>query len=491
MFKKFLYLSTIRILIKKFCSIHYFLMVTLLSILTLVMIFIGVINYWQVYRQSSRILDAELATSASVLNTILENNLDIANYHDEFTYQVLDPRTEQILFKSEDAPNHPLAKFGQEEDGHHSYFDNNDNNTAWRTFFLATPKKHLKIIVAMKRDLSLQFRMGLFLHDMQMLVLIYIIMSFLILFVIQKGLKALNHTVTEISKRDGENLRPIDIERVPLELQPLIKEINRLFLRVDQTMTREKRFTADAAHELRTPLAALKTQVEVAKKELDESKRLQILNNIILGTNRCAHVVDQLLTLSRLEPEAIAISSFDKINLTELTQELATELIPAILEKNLELELTAPEKPIFILGKAAAIGILIRNLVNNSMNYTPSPGVIFINLCELELPDEPLSQDQNQDDPNIPAGFLPQKPLKKIQLQVSDTGPGVPRELQDRIFDRFFRELGNKQPGSGLGLSIVMQVVRLHRASIQARTPRSGKGLEVSVLFPDLTQGSN
>jgi two-component system sensor histidine kinase QseC len=458
MLTQIFHLSSIRNLIKKFCSIHYFLMITLLSILTLVMVFIGVINYWQVYRQSTHILDQELATSASVLNTILENHLDVANYHDAFIYQILNAKTHQILLKSPDAPDHPIS---EGELGRHTYFYKEDS---WRSFAMINVKENLKVIVAIKRDASLQFRMNLFIHDIQMLILIYIIMSFLILFVIQKGLKALNHTVAEIAKRDGENLRAIEVEKVPMELQPLIKEINRLFSRVDQTMSREKRFTADAAHELRTPLAALKTQVEVAKKELDENKRIQILNKIIQGTNRCTHVVEQLLTLSRLEPEAIALSSFDRINLTELAQELASELTPEILDKNLEFELIAPEKPIFIMGKAAAIGILIRNLISNSMNYTPEHGGIFLSLSKVEDPD------------------------KKIKLTVSDTGPGVPQELQERIFDRFFRELGNKQPGSGLGLSIVMQVVRLHRATIQANTPESGAGLEITVLFPDLAQ---
>jgi two-component system sensor histidine kinase QseC len=469
-----IHISSIKNLIKKFCSIHYFLMITLISILTLVMIFIGTINYWQVYRQSTHIFDTELATSASVLNTILENHLDIINYHDDFLYQVLDAKTEKIILKSPDAPKHPIT---HKESGFDTYTYQDDS---WRSFILSNPKQNIKIIVAMKMDYSFKFRMNLFIHDLQMLALIYIIISLLILWVVQKGLKALNHTVKEISKRDGENLQAIDLEKVPLELQPLIKELNHLFSRVDQSISREKRFTADAAHELRTPLAALKTQVEIAKKELDETKRIQILNNIIHGTNRCAHVVEQLLTLSRLEPEAIAISSFDKINLTELTQDLVADLIPAILEKNIEFELICEEEPIFMMGKAPAIEILIRNLVNNAMNYTPEHGAISITLSKI--PDSAEASDMNKKSPPPAAA----QGRKKVCLKVSDTGPGVPKELQERIFDRFFRELGNKQPGSGLGLSIVMQVVRLHRASIQARTPDSGKGLEVTVLFPDL-----
>jgi two-component system sensor histidine kinase QseC len=482
MIHRIIHFSSIKNLVRKFCSIHYFLMITLISILTLVMIFIGMMNYWQVYRQSTHIYDTELAASASVLNTIMENHLDIVNYHDDFLYQVLDNKTEKIILKSPDAPNRPIT---HKASGFDTYTYEDDS---WRSFILSNPKQNIKIIVAMKMDYSFKFRMNLFIHDLQMLALIYIIISLLILWVVQKGLKALNHTVNEISKRDGENLQAINLEKVPLELQPLIKELNYLFSRVDQSISREKRFTADAAHELRTPLAALKTQVEVAKKELDETKRIQILNNIIHGTNRCTHVVEQLLTLSRLEPEAIAISSFERINLTAITQDLMGDLIPAILEKNIEFELIGAETPLFIMGKAPAIEILIRNLVSNAMNYTPEHGLISVSLCEISDSEaEKIIQEQQEKKQEKKAlASKNQNQNKRVCLKVCDNGPGVPKELQERIFDRFFRELGNKQPGSGLGLSIVMQVVRLHRATIQARTPISGKGLEIIVIFPDL-----
>lgn len=432
-------------------------MITLLSILTLVMVFIGIINYWQVYRESSHIFDTELAASASVLNTIVENRLKIESYHDDFLYQVWSTRTGKILLKSDDAPSYPVT---EKESGYDTY---TQQDQAWRAFSLSNPKENIRVIVAMKKDVSFQFQMNVFIHDIQMLILIYILLSVAIFLVIQKGLKALNHTVSEISKRNGENLQAINLDRVPLELRPLIQEINRLFTRVEQSFAREKRFTGDAAHELRTPLAALKTQVEIAKREQDETKRLRILNNIIEGTNRCTHVVEQLLVLSRLEPEALALAKLDKVNLSEVAETLVTDMIEPAIEKNLELELILPDSPIFVMGKAPALGILLRNLISNAINYTPEFGNISVVLSKVE-----------------------EDSIRKICLQVIDNGPGVPEELQGRIFDRFFRQLGNKQPGSGLGLSIVMQVVHLHHGTIQAKTPESGKGLEIKVLFPDL-----
>jgi two-component system sensor histidine kinase QseC len=435
-----------------FCFTH-ILTITLLSILTLVMIFIGIINYWQVYRESARLFDTELAASASVLNTIVENKLTIDTYHDEFLFQVFNVRTGQILFKSDDAPIEPIT---EKDRGYDTY---KNHTQSWRTFSLFNPKENIRIIVAMKKDFSFEFQMDVFIHDLQTLVLVYLMIGIAIYLVIQKGLKALNHTVNEISKRNGENLSAIDIGKVPLELRPVIQEINRLFSRVDESFAREKRFTADAAHELRTPLAALKTQVEIAKKELDKTKRIEILNKIIEGTNRCSHVVDQLLALSRLEPEALALSKLDSIDLVAIAESLIVNIIPLAIEKDIELELIAPSHPVFIMGKVPAIEILLRNLIANSINYTPHGGQIQVI----------VSQQQEDSD---------------IVLQVIDNGIGVPEEFHERIFDRFFRQLGNKQPGSGLGLSIVTQVVRLHHGRIRAKTPANGKGLEIEVTFP-------
>jgi two-component system sensor histidine kinase QseC len=452
-FFSFFCFTHIRTFIKKFWSIHYFLTITLLSILTLVMIFIGIINYWQVYRESARLFDTELAASASVLNTIVENKLTIDTYHDEFLFQVFNVRTGQILFKSDDAPIEPIT---EKDRGYDTY---KNHTQSWRTFSLFNPKENIRIIVAMKKDFSFEFQMDVFIHDLQTLVLVYLMIGIAIYLVIQKGLKALNHTVNEISKRNGENLSAIDIGKVPLELRPVIQEINRLFSRVDESFAREKRFTADAAHELRTPLAALKTQVEIAKKELDKTKRIEILNKIIEGTNRCSHVVDQLLALSRLEPEALALSKLDSIDLVAIAESLIVNIIPLAIEKDIELELIAPSHPVFIMGKVPAIEILLRNLIANSINYTPHGGQIQVI----------VSQQQEDSD---------------IVLQVIDNGIGVPEEFHERIFDRFFRQLGNKQPGSGLGLSIVTQVVRLHHGRIRAKTPANGKGLEIEVTFP-------
>ncbi len=455
MMRMMLFSPTIRNIVKKFWSIHYFLVITLLSILTLVMVFIGIINYWQVYRESSHLFDIELAASASVLNTIVENHLPIDNYHDDFLFQVLDTQSGKFLFKSDDAPAYPVTK---NQKGYGVYWD---KNQSWRTFTLNNLKENIRVTVGIKEDVSFKFQMDVFIHDLEMLVLMYLLIGVAIFFTIQKGLKGLIHTANEISQRSGENLKAINLDRVPLELKPIIQEINRLFMRVDQSIAREKRFTADAAHELRTPLAALKTQVEIAKRELDESTRIQILNKIIEGTNRCTHVIEQLLVLSRLEPEALAMAKLDRVNLSEIAENLVSLMIPLAIEKNIELELIHPNQPIFMMGKSAALEILFRNLIANAIHYIPEGGHISVQLSEIH-----------------------DGASKAVCLQVIDDGPGVPKELQERIFDRFFRQLGNTQSGSGLGLSIVRQVIQLHHGSIEAKTPESGKGLEIRALFP-------
>ena len=218
----------------------------------------------------------------------------------------------------------------------------------------------------------------------------------------------------------------------------------------------KKKFTADAAHELKTPLAALKIQVEVVIRETDGKKRALIFDKIIVGSNRCAHIVNQLLTLSRLEPEAKLINT-EKINLNAVCRQMVALLASDALAKDIDIEFSAAKNDIFLAGNTTSMEILLRNLINNAIHYHQGGGKIKVALSERH---------------------------HKILLQVIDDGPGVPIDQQKRIFDRFYRQVGQQVEGSGLGLSIVSHIVRLHGGGmIQAKTPNNGKGLEMRVVF--------
>lgn len=467
-----------------FSSVHRFLVFSMLSILTIVMLLLSVLNYWQITSQNKRLIDSQLINSAQVLQALLSLPIEPSNHHllsellrqssqqtiaelektkydstaalfqqyqNQVSFQVWDTQKNILLLKSSNAPDWKLAK--NDQGFEHA---SGAKGASWYTYSLANSEKKTLIIIAMRDTFRANITLALFFHDLSILMIVYILIAVSILWSIQYALQPLKDITNALKKRDPSGLYPIDIQTTPEEILPLVQEINRLFERVSETMRREKAFTADAAHELRTPLAALKTQVQVAIREKNDEQRQKILKNIIASGNRCAHVIDQLLTLSRLAPET-QVTYKDPVLLNEITEQLVAELAPLAIQKNIDIELQSPAKPLSILGNKVSLGILLRNLIANAIIYTPEGG--HVNVL--------LSEQKNQ-----------------VILQVIDTGPGIPEELYSRIFDRFYRQLGNKAEGSGLGLSIVKEIVEQHHGKIEPKKPKSGIGLEMRVSFP-------
>ncbi len=487
--KKFKFSSKSRDLLKfrlarYFSSVHRFLVISMLSILTLVMLLLALLNYWQIESQDKRLFDSQLINSAQVLQALMSLEIQQHDHHqlsellrqstektiaqlektrydaaanlfeqyqDQVAFQVWDTQKNTLLLKSSNAPDWVLSKAT-----HGFEYSTGLKGETWHSYSLPDPEKNTLIIIAMRDTFSSGINLAIFLHDFTILMIVYILIAISILWAIQYAMQPLKAITLALKERDPAGLHPIDIKLAPEEIRPLVKEINRLFSRVSETMRREKSFTADAAHELRTPLAALKTQVQVAIREKNDEQRQKILKNIIASGNRCAHVVEQLLTLSRLAPEARAAYK-DPVILNEISEQLVAELAPLAIQKNIEIELHCPETPLSILGNKISMGILLRNLIANAIIYTPEGGNVNVLLSEQK---------------------------DHIILQVIDTGPGIPPELHARVFDRFYRQLGNKAEGSGLGLSIVKEIVDHHHGQIEPRTPKSGIGLEMRVSFP-------
>ncbi|HLF67355.1 MAG TPA: ATP-binding protein, partial [Gammaproteobacteria bacterium] len=278
----------------------------------------------------------------------------------------------------------------------------------------------------------------------------------LIWIIVGSGLDSIKRVADEISHRAPTHLNPVDIKAIPKEIQPLIDELNRLFSELHEAFEREKRFAADAAHELKTPLAALRAQTQVAMRAHSDGQRLEALQKLITGVDRSAHVVQQLLTMSRMVPEA-TLPDFSQVNLRKIAAEVIAEIAPKALEKNTEIELVIPKFKPLIKGSPMALNILIRNLIDNAVRYTPYGSKIQVSLLSYR---------------------------NKTQLIVADDGPGIPEELRQRVFERFFRVIGNRAQGSGLGLGIVKQIADLHHATVQLDVPEWGKGLEVVISFP-------
>ena len=319
----------------------------------------------------------------------------------------------------------------------------------------------LTIMVAERSDFRQALENQLTQDSIFIMLLTYPFLGVMIWIIVGRGLGILRKVAREVSQRKANYLEPVNVDVVPTEIEPLVRELNHLFARLKEAFEREKRFAADAAHELRTPLAAISSQVQVALRA-EHAEAKDAMEKVLKGVDRSTHVVQQLLTMSRMVPDA-NLEEPQPVDMQKLASEIIMSLVPLAIEKDIEVGLEASENDdLQVLGNGTSIGILIRNLVDNAIRYTPEGGEVTVK----------IQRD---------------KANKQIILRVVDTGPGIPEELRDRVFERFFRVVGTNTKGSGLGLSIVAQIVRLHKATLELHTPENGKGLEIRVLFAMLT----
>ena len=283
-----------------------------------------------------------------------------------------------------------------------------------------------------------------------------------------QAIKPLNRLEERIRARKPDDLSPIDAKSVPMEVAPLVYSVNDLLLRLKDSIATQKRFLADAAHQLKTPLAGLRMQADLAQRaDADADALKESLRHIGRASIRATHTVNQLLALARAESSgsALARSSCD---LAELTMSVVRDCVPHALEKRIDLGYEGEQPGAEggqLQGNATLLKELIRNLVDNAINYTPSsaekPGVITVRV-------------------------LLDRFGKTLVLQVEDSGPGVPLAERDLIFQPFYRALGTQADGSGLGLPIVMEIAHKHNATVSMEDTRPGHnppGARFNVLF--------
>ena len=276
----------------------------------------------------------------------------------------------------------------------------------------------------------------------------------LIWFGVGRGLAPLDTMSRAVAKRRPDAMAPLNERDMPEELRPLAASLNDLLTRLDAALASQRRFTADAAHELRTPLAALKLQLDLARRARDVPARTAAYDDLDAGVSRASHLVDQLLTLARVEPEALAARATD-VDLNTLAKEAIVSRAALAAAKGVDLGL-AREVPAVVRGDAATLATLLSNLLDNALRYTPSGGRVDVSL-------------DREGDHTI--------------LSVADTGPGIPKDERERVLDRFYRSATTAEPGSGLGLSIVKRIAEAHHATLEFDAPEQGTGLVVRVVF--------
>ncbi|MDF1481666.1 ATP-binding protein [Extensimonas soli] len=272
---------------------------------------------------------------------------------------------------------------------------------------------------------------------------------------IRRGLAPLAQTECEIVHRTPAQLTPISLTRVPQEIHGVVGALNQLLEALQAAMARERRFTSHAAHELRTPLAVLKTQAQLALRADEGAPREHALQQLLQGVDRATRVVSQLLTLTRLDPEATGALRA-RVDLRAVATDVVAELAPLAVAKHVELGVDGEgEMPVH--GIALGLTILVRNLVDNAIRYSPAGARV----------DVALSADAHA-----------------VHLMVSNQGPGIPPEERTRIFEPFYRPAASPPGGAGLGLTIVQRVATFHEARIHVGAGPHGQGTRFTVVFP-------
>lgn len=444
-----------------------------------------IVSYFDAHQEIDELFDAQMSQAAQTLLVFAENNVDFYTknnnsnakkidnnilkklkievyhkYQSVLYFQIWNDKNQLILI-SENAPlDAPLTNI-------ESFSTMNDDSGHWRLYTQWNSDKTLQVQIKENHIIRDNIINKILVE------LFYTLLSslpFLALFIwlsVKTAFSTLNHIVTQVQQREPKQLTALEITTAPKEIKPLIEAINNLFLRVAATIIKEREFTANAAHELRTPLAVLKTQIQVLQNNInnvEQTEKILQVNKIEQGINRSIHLVEQMLILSRLENNTDYIIN-KKINLENVVTDVCAELADLIFADDFDFCFTIEENKKFeILGEEEWIKILLRNLIKNAMNYTPKAGKIIVSL--------ELVKHQND----------------KFNLTIADSGIGIPDKEKLQVFNRFY-QVNNvvsnemtttKMKGCGLGLAIVKYIADLHNFNIELKDAKIG-GLEVKI----------
>ena len=421
------------------------------------------IVYVEAQQESAELFDQSLVETGHLLLSLVENDLrnrgkqatidlpmrGYPNPHHYLRFKVRDAQ-QNVLYRNDGALNTSLSRSAPD-----GLSWTTIDGQQWRLFVLWDAPRQLQLLVleptSHRDDISSRFFYKIAMFG----ALLVALATFVIWWSINRVFRVLRDSALEVAARTPNDLGDVSLQGVPSEVHPLLLAINRLFGRVRHTMEYEQRFTADAAHELRTPLAAIKTNLQVLRRARSLEERDEFIAGLGISVERASRLVDQLLTLARLDPQAGPALQPRAMDLASLLADEKEHWQTLCAQRGLALQLDLQAAPCLL--EPDSMRMLVRNLVDNAMRYTPAPGSITI-ACG--------GQDG--------ASFL----------RVMDTGPGIPAELRERVFERFVRLAGAHLPGSGLGLSIVRRIADSHQAIITLDAGEKGPGLAVTVRFP-------
>jgi two-component system sensor histidine kinase TctE len=293
----------------------------------------------------------------------------------------------------------------------------------------------------------------------QLLLVLFTII--IIWFGVERGLQPLFDLQAAVSKRSYLDLSSIEMPDVPTEVMILVNSVNSLMRQLESVLSAQNRFIADAAHQLRTPLAGAQAQLELALLESDPDQHQELLERVSTSMERLSHTITQLLSLARNQQDASHNIVMSRVNLNKIAQEVTTDMVPTAIKKGLDLGFEADTQSTIILGDSKRLKEMLYNLVDNALLYTPAGGKVTVKV---------------------------QHEAGEIVLSVIDNGPGIPKSEREKVFERFHRVIGTGQEGSGLGLAIVMEIAQLHQANVEIADEPRKKGLNIQVSFAEMKQ---
>lgn len=326
------------------------------------------------------------------------------------------------------------------------------NNGDWRIYAVKTDKRLIQ--VAQKMDIRRDQALSLALSAVWPIIPISLLLLAVVWWVVTSALAPVNRIGRELAARRADSLAPVSDRDVPQEIARLVAELNSLLGRVGQALQSQQQFVADAAHELRSPLTALKLQVQTLARAKDETARTQAIGRLLGGVDRAARLVEQLLALARQDPLGEPFEPV-LVSLPACIEQALADVAPLAASRGITLRHNAVDR-LEVLGDADSLRIMVRNLLDNAVRYTPEHGEVQIDLATA-------------------AGMA--------VLTLQDSGSGIPEPERVRVFDRFYRVAGTRQGGSGLGLAIVKAIVDRHKGTVTLIEAALG-GLAVRILLP-------
>nr|WP_316644643.1 ATP-binding protein [uncultured Roseateles sp.] len=441
------------------------LLVTVLAAVTLIWLATAVLTWLDARHELDELLDGHLAQAAALLVVQQAHELDegdtavdapsLHRYAPKVAFQVF--HEGRLAQRSANAPAEPMVRPGS---GFRTGFDTVLIAGAdWRVFAAYGAERDIQVYVGEQRSSRAAILRAVLRGLLWPLLLALPLLALLVAWAVHRGVAPLRRLGAGLAQRQAQALHPVTLDGAPTEMRPMIAALNGLFERIAQLLEAERRFTADAAHELRTPIAAIRAQAQVAMGEGDAAPRRLALQHLLEGCDRATRLVEQLLTLARLEAQALPDGALAaEVDLAALARQVLADLAPRAAARRQTLELDADADAACRLpGEPTLLAVLLRNLVDNALRYSPAGARVVVTLAA---------------------------PQGRVRLSVEDSGPGLAEADRRRLGERFFRAIGSGESGSGLGWSIVQRIAAAHGLLVQIEASAALGGLAVRVQQP-------